>query len=388
MITAIIPAAGQGRRMQAEQNKVFLALLGQSLLVRSVLALSSCVAVDYLVVVAAAEEVEEVREILRFLPGIKPYEVVAGGSERQYSIANALAIVPPESQIILVHDAARPLIEVTTINELIAAVRKYKAACVAVPVKDTIKKVDKEGFAVETPPRSTLWSMQTPQGFEASLLREAYQKAAADGFLGTDDASLVERVGVQVKMVAGSYQNIKITTPEDILIAEAFLAQKGGKNMQAPRVGMGYDVHTLVKGRDLILGGVNIPYEFGLLGHSDADVLLHAIKDAMLGAAALGDIGRHFPDTDPKYKGASSLKLLACVQEILVQNGYRVHNIDATIVAEKPKLAPYIGQMNQNIAEVLGLSLQQVNVKATTTEGLGFAGRREGIASYAVVTIV
>ncbi|MCE5285097.1 MAG: 2-C-methyl-D-erythritol 2,4-cyclodiphosphate synthase [Pelosinus sp.] len=154
-----------------------------------------------------------------------------------------------------------------------------------------------------------------------------------------------------------------------------------------PRVGMGYDVHTLVKGRNLILGGVNIPYEFGLLGHSDADVLLHAIKDAMLGAAALGDIGRHFPDTDPKYKGASSLNLLAFVKEMLNDNGYHVNNVDATIVAQKPKVAAYIGQMNQNIADTLEISLKQVNVKATTTEGLGFAGRREGIAAYAVVTI-
>lgn len=387
MITAIIPAAGQGKRMQAEKNKVFLNLLGLPVIARSVLALSNCPDIDYLVVVAAAGEVEEVQETLRSLKEAKPYQVVVGGSERQYSIANALAAVPAESEIILVHDAARPLIDLNTINKLIAAVRQYKAACVAVPVKDTIKKVDNEGFAVETPPRSTLWSMQTPQGFEASLLRQAYQKAAADSFLGTDDASLVERLGVHVKMVEGSYQNIKITTPEDLLIAEAFLAQKGEKNMQIPRVGMGYDVHTLVKGRNLILGGVNIPYEFGLLGHSDADVLLHAIKDAMLGAAALGDIGRHFPDTDPKYKGASSLNLLAFVKEMLNDNGYHVNNVDATIVAQKPKVAAYIGQMNQNIADTLEISLKQVNVKATTTEGLGFAGRREGIAAYAVVTI-
>jgi 2-C-methyl-D-erythritol 4-phosphate cytidylyltransferase/2-C-methyl-D-erythritol 2,4-cyclodiphosphate synthase len=357
--------------------------------VHSALALSACPEIDNLVIAVAEAEVNEVQEMLKNVSALKPWQVVVGGSERQYSIANALEAAPLESEIILVHDGARPLIEPETISKLVAAIRLYKAAGVAVPVKDTIKKSDAEHFAIETPPRSTLWTMQTPQGFDAVLLRQAYRKAEIDNFLGTDDASLVERLGVRVKMVEGCYSNIKITTPEDILIAEAFLREKKGENsMKIPRVGMGYDVHALVEDRKLVLGGVTIPYEFGLLGHSDADVLLHAIKDAMLGAAALGDIGRHFPDTDPKYKGVSSLVLLARVKETLASHGYSVYNVDATIVAQKPKLASYIEQMNANIAETLEISLNQVNVKATTTEGLGFAGRREGIAAYAVVSIV
>jgi 2-C-methyl-D-erythritol 4-phosphate cytidylyltransferase/2-C-methyl-D-erythritol 2,4-cyclodiphosphate synthase len=388
VITAIIPAAGQGRRMNTGKNKAFLSIFGQSLLVRSALAISHCPEVEYLVVVVAEGEVEEARAMLSEVQGLKPWEIVVGGSERQYSIANALRAIPKESTMILVHDAARPLIEAATISQLIEAVRKYKAAGVAVPVKDTIKVTDEESFAIETPRRDTLWSIQTPQGFDAQLLLTAYAKAEADNFCGTDDASLVERLGVKVKMVQGSYQNIKVTTPEDTIIAEAFLKQEGIKSMGIPRVGMGYDVHALVEERKLILGGVEIPYEFGLLGHSDADVLLHAIKDAMLGAAGLGDIGRHFPDTDPQYKGVSSLLLLAKVREILSEHGYSVNNIDATVVAQKPKLAAYIQAMNANIAETLNIDIRQVNVKATTTEGLGFAGRKEGIAAYAVVSII
>lgn len=389
MITAIIPAAGQGKRMNISKNKLFLTLYDQPLLVHSALALSMCPEINDLVIAVAEAELAEVRDMLSNVRGLKPWQVVVGGSERQYSIANALKAVSPDTKFILVHDGARPLIEPETISKLIAAIRRYKAAGIAVPVKDTIKKGDAEHFAVETPPRSTLWSMQTPQGFDAELLREAYKKAEMDNFLGTDDASLIERLGIRVKLVEGSYRNIKITTPEDLIVAEALLAKQEEKHgMKLPRIGMGYDVHQLVKGRDLVLGGVKIPYEFGLLGHSDADVLLHAVKDAMLGAAGLGDIGRHFPDTDEQYKGASSMMLLARVKEILAQSGFVVNNVDVTVVAQKPKLAPFIQEMNGNIAKTLGITPGQVNVKATTTEGLGFAGRREGIAAYAVVSIM
>jgi 2-C-methyl-D-erythritol 4-phosphate cytidylyltransferase/2-C-methyl-D-erythritol 2,4-cyclodiphosphate synthase len=229
--------------------------------------------------------------------------------------------------------------------------------------------------------------VQTPQAFDRELLVTAYNQAMKDGYLGTDDAALVERLGIKVKFVPGNYQNIKITTPEDLQFAETVLGRRQeAKNMI--RAGIGYDVHCLVPERKLILGGVEIPYSFGLEGHSDADVLLHAIKDALLGAAALGDIGRHFPDTDGRYKGISSLKLLIKVREILSKNGYIVNNIDATIVAQKPKLAPYIAQMNANIAAALGVDGRKINVKATTTEGLGFTGQGQGIAAYATATIV
>jgi 2-C-methyl-D-erythritol 4-phosphate cytidylyltransferase / 2-C-methyl-D-erythritol 2,4-cyclodiphosphate synthase len=187
-----------------------------------------------------------------------------------------------------------------------------------------------------------------------------------------------------VKIIRGSYRNIKITTPEDITLAEALMGKEAGPMI---RFGMGYDVHRLVKGRRLVLGGLEIPFELGLEGHSDADVLLHAIKDALLGAAGLGDIGRHFPDTDEQYRGISSLKLLVTVGEMLATQSWRVNNIDAVVVAEKPKLAPYITAMNANIAAALEIEPGRVNVKATTTEGLGFTGRREGIAAQAVASI-
>ena len=392
VVTVIIPAAGQGKRMKTSSNKVFLPLVNMPVLLHSVLAFSACSEVNNLVVVVAIDEVEQVKTMLSSLIGIKAWQVVIGGSERQHSIANALKVVSKETEVILVHDGARPLVTESSIQRVIKAARMHKAAIVAVAVKDTIKTVDADGWVTGTPERRTLWAIQTPQGFDAHLLHQAYEKARQEGYIGTDDASLVERLGAKVKIVPGSYDNLKVTTPEDLTIAEALLIerkreQKGCVAESMVRVGMGYDVHKLVEGRKLILGGVEIPYIHGLEGHSDADVVLHAIKDALLGAAALGDIGKHFPDTDVQYKGVSSILLLKRVGEILGEHGYTVNNIDATIVAERPKVAAYIPEMNHNIAAALRLDLGQVNVKATTTEGLGFAGKGEGIAAHAVASI-
>ncbi|MEN6414657.1 MAG: 2-C-methyl-D-erythritol 4-phosphate cytidylyltransferase [Veillonellales bacterium] len=385
-VTAVIAAAGQGRRMGGGINKIFIPLFDCPILVHSVRMFSHCPAVDSLVIVSAAGEAAQVEELLRNLTDVKPWQVVEGGSERQYSIARALTAIETETDIIVIHDGARPLVEAPAIEQVIATARQYRAAGIAVPVKDTIKSVNEAGFITETPERKALWAMQTPQAFEAGLLRQAYLEADRRQYLGTDDAGLVERLGIPVKIVAGSYRNIKITTPEDLIIAQALMKQ--GEKQDMLRMGMGYDVHCLVEGRKLILGGVDIPYRKGLEGHSDADVLLHAVQDALLGAAALGDIGCHFPDSDPRYKGVSSLLLLERVKLIIKNHGYRAHNIDATIVAEKPKLAGYIETMNRNIAVALDIGIQQVNVKATTTEGLGFAGRGEGIAAYAVATLL
>lgn len=395
MVTVIIPAAGQGKRMRKGSNKVFLPLVDMPVLLHSVLTFSACSEVDNLVIVVAPDEVEQVKTMLDSLMEIKPWQVVAGGRERQNSIANAMKVVAKATKIILVHDGARPLVTEQCIKNVIEAATLYQAAVVAVAVKNTIKTVDEDGWVTGTPERRTLWSIQTPQGFDARLLRKAYEQAEKVGYIGTDDASLVERLGIKVKVVCGSYDNLKVTTPEDLTIAEALLKErknifqdKGSEMENMIRVGMGYDVHKLIKGRKLVLGGVIIPYEQGLDGHSDADVILHAIKDALLGAAALGDIGRHFPDTDMQYKGVSSLVLLRRVGEIIAENGYLVSNLDATIVAQRPKVATYIPEMNRNIAAALGIEIEQVNVKATTTEGLGFAGKGEGIAAYAVASIV
>lgn len=384
MVTAIIAAAGSGRRMGRDINKVFIPLAGRPTLEYSIRTLESCSSITNLIVIAAPGEEQDVEQIL--LETInKPWKVVPGGSERQYSVANALKAVTGDTEVVVIHDGARPLVTPESIEEAIAAAFEFDAAIVAVPVKDTMKIVDDAEFVAGTLDRSTIWSIQTPQAFRTSVLKEAYKRAEQDGILATDDAALVENMGLKVKVVRGSYQNLKVTTPEDLIMAQALLG-KEEHGMQ--RIGMGYDVHRLVPGRKLILGGVEIEFEYGLEGHSDADVLLHAIKDALLGAAAKGDIGRHFPDTDPRYKGISSLKLLEEVREILAVAGWRAYNVDAVIVAERPKVAGYISAMNANIADSLGICVDQVNVKATTTEGLGFTGRREGIAAHAVVTIV
>ncbi|MBP2637658.1 MAG: ispDF [Firmicutes bacterium] len=387
MVCVIIAAAGQGKRMGSAVNKVLLPLAGQVVLAHTVLTACQAEAVTSLILTVAPEETAIVSKLLDGLNLPIPWQVVAGGSERQYSIANALQVVEPTAEIVVVHDGARPMAEPALFNQVIAAACNQQAAIAAVPVKDTIKTTDQAGWVTGTPDRRSLWAVQTPQAFKRELLATAYNQALQDGYLGTDDAALVERLGTKVKIVTGSYLNIKITTPEDLQFAETVMTKRQ-EDKKMIRAGIGYDVHRLVPERKLILGGVEVSYTLGLEGHSDADVLLHAIKDALLGAAALGDIGRHFPDSDERFKGISSLKLLCEVREILSKHGYIVNNIDATIVAQKPKLAPYIAQMNTNIADALGVSETQINVKATTTEGLGFAGQGQGIAAYATATIM
>ena len=272
------------------------------------------------------------------------------------------------------------------INEVVAAAKKDQAASIGVKAKDTIKETQDNGLVVKTVQRQNIWLTQTPQAFPFAVLKKAYEAAQSDNYYGTDDASLVERIGIKVKMIAGSYDNIKITTPEDLIIAEALLRSKSGGEMQM-RVGCGYDSHRFVKGRKLVLGGAEIPFEKGLQGHSDADALIHAIGDALLGAAGAGDIGRHFPDTDPQYQDISSMLLLGRVREIITSKGFTVNNIDAIIIMEKPKVAPFAAQIIANIAEALHLAVTDINIKAKTNEGMGFVGRGEGVAVSAVATL-
>ena len=259
---------------------------------------------------------------------------------------------------------------------LIRTAANTGAAAPAVPVKDTIKVADKDGKVVTTPDRATLYAVQTPQCFDRALYLQALEAVSGEkASLVTDDCSLFELAGLPVTLTAGDYANLKITTKEDL------------QKENTMRIGHGYDVHRLVEDRKLILGGVEVPYEKGLLGHSDADVLLHAVMDAVLGAAALGDIGQHFPDTDPAYKGADSLALTREVAKIIAAHGYKVGNIDATILCQRPKLAPHIPAMRKNIADAFGLPLDAVSVKATTEEHLGFTGEGLGIAAHAVALI-
>ena len=388
MISVIIAAAGRGTRLKYEKNKIFLNMNGKPILQYSLELFSELEDVSDIIVVTSAEDVDEVNSVIRLVGcGAR---VVIGGKERQDSVYSALQALSADTDYVLVHDGARPFVEKNQVMNLIDCVKELDAAILAVPVKDTIKVVDKQAQVVATPERSTLVAVQTPQGFSKKILVSAYEYAYANSYRGTDDASIVEYYGKTVHVVTGDYENIKITTPEDILVGCELLNRRNGTTivMKIPRIGFGYDVHQLVNDRSLILGGMEIPHEFGLLGHSDADVLLHAISDALLGAAALGDIGKHFPDTDAQFKGADSLILLQRVVELIAKSGLAIHNIDATVAAQQPKLSPFIPVMRGNIASACGIDISVVSVKATTTEELGFVGRKEGISAYAIVSVI
>lgn len=369
-VTAVVTAAGSGRRMGTPLPKQFLKIGGKTVLEKAVEPFEASEHVDEIIVVGSSEFLELCTGLCRQFS--KFSRAVAGGKERQDSVRNALNLV--EDGYVLIHDGARPYVDMETIMRVLEAAAGTGAAVAAVPVKDTVRQT-RGGDNTDsiTLPRDRLYSVQTPQGFDVALIREAYAAAEAEGFLGTDDGGLAERAGHPVTIVEGSYRNIKITTQEDLPMET--------------RIGTGFDVHRLTEGRKLILCGIEIPFEKGLLGHSDADVAVHALMDAMLGAAAMGDIGRHFPDTDDAYKGISSMILLQKVRELIEQEGFRLGNADITIMAQRPKLSPYIEKMRTNIAAVLGMDVGSINVKATTTEKLGFVGRQEGIAAEAVCTI-
>lgn len=377
---AIILGGGSGQRMGAKCNKVLLPIAGKSMIVRSVEAFVPLV--EQAVVVSREEDMPVMASELAQNGLDVP--MVSGGATRQESVWRGLQALSGQCGGVLVHDGARCLVTADVIQRCMVSVEKCGTGVAAVPVTDTIKTVSDANIALDTPNRASLRAVQTPQGFKVDLLRRAHEQAQRDGFLGTDDASLVERLGVPVQLTEGSRRNIKLTTPEDLLMAEAFFAEQA---LPALRVGQGYDVHRLVEGRPLILCGVSIPHTLGLLGHSDADVALHALMDAMLGAMALGDIGKHFPDTDEAYRGISSMLLLRHVVALLKAHHARVTNCDVTIVAQKPKLLPYIPQMRQNVADALELPLARVNIKATTTEKLGFEGEEKGISAQAVCMV-
>ena len=394
-LTVIVAAAGAGKRLGLGKNKAFAEVGGLPLLVQCLRMVNDTGMAHKTIVAVGADEVAMTEALLKdyheYFAGLQT-AVVAGGAERTDSVKNALALAGSEGWI-AVHDGARPFAGTEVFERTLQAARQTGAAIAAVPVKNTIKVVDADGFVVNTPQRSSLMAVQTPQIFKAQLLQRAYCDENLKGAAVTDDASLVERLGVKVAVALGSYENIKITTPEDLLLAEKICTDRGMTMMQSLkmpqfRVGSGYDVHRLTQNRKLILCGVEVPYELGLDGHSDADVAVHALMDALLGAAALGDIGKHFPDTDDRFKGADSMKLLEHVLALLKERCWRVNNADVTIIAQKPKLAGYIPAMRDNMAKTMGLEADAVNVKATTTEKLGFTGRGEGIAAEAVVSLI
>ena len=373
----MVAAAGGSTRMG--QPKQHIQLGRYPVLIHTLLALQSADAVDEILLIARPEDIDTFMAQAAEAGITKLRTAVAGGATRQQSVANGLAALPAETTLVGVHDGARPLIDPNTVAAVIEAAAECGGAAVAVPVKDTLKRTDADGIIIDTPDRANLWRVQTPQVFDRAALCAAMEAAMAEGKDYTDDCQLMEAAGHKVKLVTGLDTNLKLTTPEDIALAKALM--KESKDM---RIGHGYDVHKLVEGRDLILGGVKIDYEKGLLGHSDADVLTHAVMDALLGAAALGDIGKLFPDNDPAYKGADSIMLLRHVAKRVGEEGYTIGNIDATILCQRPKLAPHIPQMRQIIADACGIDVTCVSVKATTEEGLGFTGSGEGIASHCV----
>ena len=381
-ISAVLVAAGSSTRMGFD--KLSFDLGGETVLHRSIRAFDQCPQIGEIVLVAGKNRAFVEQQAVGCT---KPVQIVAGGATRAESAKNG--VLAAHGELVAVHDAARPFVSPAVIAAVLKAAARCGAAAPAVPVKDTIKQaVPGDGKTVpeaclvhSTPDRSTLYAVQTPQCFDRTQYLAALQELDAEkARLVTDDCSLFELTGRPVQLTQGDYANLKITTRED-------LPRPVQKEETRMRIGHGYDVHRLVEGRKLILGGVEIPFEKGLLGHSDADVLAHAVMDAVLGAAALGDIGQHFPDNDPAYAGADSLELARHVARILSEHGWRVENIDATILCQRPKLAPHIPAMRANLAAAFGLPVDAVSVKATTEEHLGFTGEGLGIAAHAVALI-
>lgn len=385
---AVVPAAGAGRRMGAAIPKQYLPLAGQPVIARTLdILLRHPRLAGVVVVISAGDE---------WWPGVvaqrtddQPLLVVTGGAERGHSVLNGLDALweraHPEDWV-LVHDAARPCLRVDDLDRLLTALSDDPVGgLLAVPVRDTLKQADDAGRVATTVDRSQLWHALTPQMFRLGLLRDALREALARGLTVTDEAAAMEAAGFAPRLVEGRADNLKITRPEDLALAEFYLTHGRSRNM---RIGHGFDVHAFGPGEFIMLGGVRIPHGQGLIAHSDGDVLLHALCDALLGAAGLGDIGQHFPDSSAAFSKIDSRILLRRVVRLLQERRLTVGNVDATIVAQTPRMAPHLPAMREGIAADLNVSLDQVNVKATTTERLGYVGRGEGIAVHAVALLV
>ena len=382
MNSLILVAAGMGSRMGASVNKLLLEHDGRSLISYTLSHVLESRRLEELILVVKDEERTFFEEILKTLSPKIPVKLAPGGKTRLESVRHGLDFLHADSEKVLVHDGARPFVDGATIDRAFDTLTaETPAVVVAIPCVDTIKEV--EGSQVScTLDRSRLHRAQTPQGALTPLLKRAMASLTSEEGI-TDDASVLERAGVPVKVLPGKEDFFKVTTPGDW---KRFIDMTEKKELPF-RIGQGYDIHRYDESRPLMLGGVRIAKKGGLLGHSDADVLLHAIMDALLGAAGLRDIGYYFPDTDERFAGADSKKLLIHVKQLLEEEGYAIGNIDSTVIAEKPKLAPHISAMKESIAAALEISPSQVGVKATTNEKLGTIGRKEGMAAMASVLI-
>jgi 2-C-methyl-D-erythritol 4-phosphate cytidylyltransferase/2-C-methyl-D-erythritol 2,4-cyclodiphosphate synthase len=379
-VTAIIAAAGAGLRLGGDVPKQLLEIGGRSILEHTVGAFLSHDRVSELLVVLPAALVEAPPAWMLSAGG--RVRIVEGGERRQDSVANAFDQVDPRSDVVLVHDAARPFVTLDLISRSIDAAVSHGAAIVAVPVSDTVKRVDSGGVVTETLPRDTIYLAQTPQAFRRDVLRDAVALGRS-GVAATDEAMLAEQAGHVVHAIAGDPANVKITTRGDLAAAR----RSGQPATLAGRIGTGYDLHRLVEGRPLVLGGVRIPSPFGAQGHSDADVVCHAATDAILGAAALGDIGQHFPDTDPAWKGVSSVDLLRRAAAVARDARFEVVNLDVVVVLERPRIAPFLDRIRSEVAEALEVTVDRISVKGKTNEGVDAVGRGEAIAAHAVALL-
>ncbi len=374
---ALVVAAGRGERLGGDIPKQYRRLAGLPILLRS---LQAFVRHPRITGVRAVIHPDDLALYNEATAGLELMPVAFGGATRHESSQKGLESLTadPPSRV-LVHDASRPLVGAATIDRVLAALEHSTAAIAALPVRDTIKREDGDASICETIDRSSLWRAQTPQAFEYKAILAAHQKPSNRSY--TDAAAVAEAAGMTVKLVVGDEDNFKITTEQDFRHAERLLA---GSEM---RVGNGFDVHRFGTGDHITLCGVVIPHDRGLVGHSDADAGLHALTDAILGALGEGDIGEHFPPTDPQWKGRDSSVFLQHAATLLNERGGSVRHLDVTLICEKPKIAPHRQAMQHRVAEIIGIDSTQVSVKATTTEGLGFAGRSEGVAAQAVATI-
>ncbi len=421
-VTAIIAAGGRGQRFGSARPKQLLEIGGRPILQRSVDAFESHPEVAAVIVALPRALADDPPPYLRQRGDA--VRIVVGGDRRQDSVANAFRAIDPRTEIVVIHDAARPFADADLITRTIAAAAEAGAALAAVAARDTVKRATPpngvsdasradvvsgsgqmdvvSGFSrtgtpagsrtvAETLARDTIYLAQTPQAFRRDVLRRALEAAAQNRVDATDEATLVEMLGLPVQLVDGDASNIKITTPDDLVLGEAIAARRDGPPRGLPartgRAGIGYDLHRLVAGRPLILGGVSIPSPFGALGHSDADVVCHAVTDAILGAAALGDIGRHFPDTDPRWKDADSIELLRQVVGLVAAQGLMVGNVDVTVVLERPKIAEHVEAMRASVAEAIGIDAARVSIKGKTNEGVDAVGRGEAVAAHAIALL-
>ncbi|MEM9121797.1 MAG: bifunctional 2-C-methyl-D-erythritol 4-phosphate cytidylyltransferase/2-C-methyl-D-erythritol 2,4-cyclodiphosphate synthase [Pseudomonadota bacterium] len=385
---AIVVAGGRGERLGGAKPKQFHTLAGHPLLAWSVKALASHPAIGPVIVVVPETHKADAQTALA---GLSTVSLVGGGETRQASVRaglNALADHPHAPDHVMIHDAARPLLSHALIDRLLAGLETHDAVIPAVAVRETIKRVGADRRVHETVPRDGLWLVQTPQAFSRDVLTSLHQRFAEASF--TDDAALFEAAGRAVEIAEGDPANLKLTYPEDWPMAERLLAPRADGPRPAitdVRTGHGYDVHRLGPGDGVWLGGLKLPSDRSLIGHSDADVLLHVVVDALLGAIGEGDIGQHFPPSDPQWQGVASSRFVDHARDLASAAGWTLRNADLLVIAEHPKVTPHRGAIRAKVASLLQIDESRVNVKATTTERLGFTGRGEGIAAQAVITV-